>query len=432
MKRIAIIGGGSAKFVRELTVDFVSYEELRDIEIVLMDIDAERVARSERLISKIIRDRKLPARVSSTTDQRRALEGADYVIVTIMVGGLAHYQSDVTIPAKYGVLQAVSDTIGPGGVFRCMRTAPVLRRLAQDLREVAPRAWVLNYANPMAMNVWALLDAGHERTVGLCHSIQYTYRQIAGWVSVPPDEVRYTAGGLNHVNFYLTLEHKGRDLYPDLLAVRERVVAAEPWERPRFELLEHLGYFPAEGPHHQSEYYPWFRKNEAAVRHYACETSWGYDRDSANYQSRTAEVDRQIAGQATIVYERSYEYGARIIHSLETGKSRVFYGNIRNRGLIENLPPQAVVETPCLADANGIAACRVGQLPPQLAAAMAPHVAVHEMAVLGALTKSRSLIRQAVQADPLAGAVLTLPQLRAMTDELFLENKDYTADWPSE
>ncbi|MEI6167983.1 MAG: alpha-galactosidase [bacterium] len=432
MRKIAIIGGGSAKFVRELVVDFFSYEELRELEISLMDIDAERVARSERMINKIIRDRKLPSRVSATTDRRQALEGADYVIVTIMVGGLKHYQSDVAIPAKYGVLQTVSDTIGPGGVFRCVRTAPVLRGLASDLREVAPCAWLLNYANPMAMNLWTLLDSGHERSVGLCHSIQNTYPQIARWIGIPPDEVRYTAGGLNHVNFYLTLEHKGRNIYPDLLAAKDRVVTAEPWERPRFELLEAIGYFPAEGPQHQTEYYPWFRKDETVAKQYACETYWGYDRDSANYKARVSEVDRQITGKEPIVYERSNEYGARILHSLETGRPRVFYGNIRNHGLIENLPPQAVVETPCLADANGITPCRVGQLPAALAALMTPHVAVHGMAVEGALTKSRRLVRQAIQADPLTGAILTLPQIRAMTDELFLENAEYTSDWATD
>ena len=432
MKKVAIIGAGSAKFVRELTVDIFSYDELQNVEIALMDIDQERATRSERLVAKIIQDRNLPARVFSTTNQRQALEGADYVFITIMVGGLPHYHSDVAIPAKYGVLQAVSDTIGPGGVFRSVRTAPVMRGIAQDLRSVAPHAWILNYANPMAMNVWALLESGHTRTVGLCHSIQGMYRQIAHWLSIPADEVRYTAGGINHIDFYLTLTHKGRDLYPDLLAAKDKILAAQPWERSRFELLEHLGHFPAEGPHHQTEYYPWFRKNEAAVKNYACETFWGYNVDSEHFRNRIAEVDQQIVGKLPIHYGRSSEYGSRIIHSLETGKARVFYGNVRNQGLIENLPPQAVVEVPCLADANGIAPCRVGPIPPQLAAAMSPHVAVHGMAVQGALTKNRRLIRQAIQADPLAGAILNLPQLRAMTDELFQANQDYTADWPAE
>ena len=430
MPRIVFIGGGSSKFVREVTVDLLLQPELGTLELVIMDIDLPRAQRSERLVRKIIAERKADANVWATNDQRRALAGADFVIITIMVGGFEHYRSDGEIPIKYGVLPAIGDTIGPGGVFRLVRTGPVLQRIAHDLQELAPKAWVLNYANPMAMNIWMLLDSGHERSVGLCHSIQGCYRDLAEWVNVPPDEVTYTAGGLNHVNFYLTLEHKGRDLYPDLRKAAQAVMEKKPRQRTRFELLEYLGYFAAEGPEHQSEYYPWFRKDQHTADQYHAETMLGYRVDLENFHQRAAEVEDQIAGRTPIAYHCSGEYAADIVHSIVTGRPRCFYGNVRNRGLIENLPPQAVVEVPCLVNANGVTPGRVGRIPPQLAAVMTPHVAVHELAVAGVQQRDRRLIEQAIQADPMTAMVLTLPRIREMTAELLHANERYLANWP--
>jgi len=430
MPNITFVGGGSARFVRRLLLDIFSYEELTDAAITLMDIDAERLGRAEAIVKKIIGDLALPAQVRTTIDQRSALDGADYVIVTIMVGGLECYKSDVEIPARYGIYQTVSDTIGPGGVFRTVRTAPVLRQIAENLHEVSPRAWVLNYANPMAMNVWTLLDCGHDRSVGLCHSIQGGIRSIAQWLELPNDEVRYTAGGLNHVNYYLTLEHAGRDLYPRLREAADRVIAKKPAERLRFTLLEHLGHFPAEGPQHQAEYYPWLAKDKETAEQYGAEPGYGYRVDSENYYAYTEEIQAQVAGTKPVNYDgRSHEYGAHIIHALESGTPCKFYGSVRNRGLIENLPAQAAVEVPCIADANGVAPCRVGRIPPQLAAVMTPHTLVHELAVGAALEKNRQRLYQAVQADPLAGAILTLPKIREMVDEMFAANRAFVDDW---
>ena len=430
MSKIVFIGGGSSKFVREVVVDLFDYKELQDAQITLMDVHQERVERSERLVRKIIADRKLSATVASTLHRRAALEGADYVIITVMVGGFDHYGSDTEIPSKYGVWPTVGDTIGPGGVFRTVRTAPVLQGIVADLKQVAPHAWILNYANPMAMNMWTIRDCGWEHAVGLCHSIQSTYKHVAQWLGISHEEISYTAAGINHINFYLTLKHHGRDLYPDLAAVAGQVIHKDPTLRVWFDLLEYLGHIPAEGPAHQLEYYPWFRKTPAQVAQYAVATGWGFQLDSSMAKHRIAEVEEQIAGRIPIRYERSHEYGARIVHSLETGHVRTFYGNVPNRGLIENLPSEAIVEVPCLVDKNGIFPCRMGRIPPQLAAVMAPHIAVHEMAVQGTLTKDRRLIHQAIQADPLTAAVLTLSQIRAMTDELFEANREYVADWP--
>jgi alpha-galactosidase len=430
MAKIVFIGGGSTNFVREVVVDMFSYPQLRSSVIGLMDVDAERLERSRKIIQKIIDELKIDARVETSTDRRKAIEGADYIIVTIMVGGAKHYHSDVAIPEKFGVLQAVSDTGGPGGVFRAIRTLPVLEGLVRDVKAVCPKAWILNYANPMAMNCWAINSCGHDRVVGLCHSIQGMYRTIAKWLKIPAEEVDYTAAGINHINFYLTLERRGQDLYPALREAAERIIKEEPEERVRFEQLEYLGHFAAEAPPHQSEYYPWFRKNQALVDYYGVETYYTYKVDTAYSKFKWDEIDKQLAGVVPIHYGRSIEYGARIIYAMETGDAEVFYGNVRNRGLIENLPAEAIVEVPCVADHNGIFPARMGRIPPQLAAVMTPHIHVHEMAVTGVLTKNRRLIHQAVAADPLTGAVLTLPKIREMVDALFVENAEYIVNWP--
>ena len=432
MTKISFIGGGSAKFVSELVKDIFTYPALSGSRICLMDIDAPRLDRAKRAVQKLIEAFGVSATVETTMDQRAAVSGSDFVVVTVMVGGFKHYESDARIPMKYGVLNTVGDTAGPGGVFRLVRTRPVLAELAKNLRETAPNAWVLNYANPMAMNTWALIDAGHTKTVGLCHSIQGAYRHIAEWIGVNPDEVRYTAAGLNHINAYLTLTHKGRDLYPDLLAAEAKIIEKEPRQKVTFELLRRLGHWFAEGPEHQSEYYGWFRKNQATADEYSSETMWGFNFDSKLNGWLLNEVEDMIAGRKPVNRKRGTEYGSGIINALVSGEPCSFYGNVRNDRLIDNLPEGCVVEVPCLADANGVFAAHVGKIPPQLAAVMAPHVFVHEMAVAGTRDKDRTMIRRAIQADPLTHAVCTLPQIDAMVEELFVENAAYVADWPGQ
>jgi alpha-galactosidase len=429
MSKIVFIGGGSSKFIREIVIDLFRFDEMKNSLITLMDVDLTRAEKSKQIVDKVISELGIEARSEITDDQRRALNGVDYVIITIMVGGFKHYHSDGAIPVKYGVLPTIGDTIGPGGVFRCVRTAPVLKKIAEDLQELAPSAWVLNYANPMAMNVLTLLECGHERTIGLCHSIQWCTGDFAKWLGIPKEEIHYTAGGINHVNFYLKLTYQGENLYPRLLANADKVIKEFPYEKVRFELLEYLGYFPAEGAYHQSEYYPWFRKNEKAAEHYGVETMWGCRVDSETNKERAEEIDDQISGKRPIDFSESIEYGAKLLHSLKTGTLRKFYGNLRNEGLISNLPVDAVVEVPCLADTDSFEPCRVGAIPTQLAAVMCPHIHVHQLAVRGVLEKNSDLIYKAIQADPLTGAMLTMPQVKEMTDELFEENKDYVQDW---
>lgn len=430
MKKITFIGGGSAKFIREVVVDLFSFEELQDSFISLMDVDKGRCELSRDLVAKIISDKRLKAKVEATTDRRKALKGADFVIITIMVGGYDCYKQDVEIPRKYGVLQSVSDTTGPGSIMRILRTAPVLKGIVDDLKELAPGAWVLNYSNPMAMNTGVLFKCGHTKSVGLCHSIQGCAEHcIAKWLGVEPGELDYTAAGINHRNFYLKLEHKGRDLYPELLKAERRVVKERPAEKMRFELLRYLGHFPAEGPSHQAEYYPWFMKDERTAAAYGAQIGWGYEVDLEHFKNRSAEIREQIRGKRPIRYERSNEFSARVVHAIVSGQTVKIYGNVPNNGLVSNLLQGAIVEVPCLVDRNGVQPCAMGAIPPQLAAVMTPHVFLNEMAVDAVLSKDKVLLRQALQADPLTSATLTLPKIEKMLGELLKANKSYLKGW---
>jgi alpha-galactosidase/6-phospho-beta-glucosidase family protein len=245
----------------------------------------------------------LPATVCSTTDQREAIYGADFVVITIMVGGFKHYESDGLIPLKYGVQPTVGDTVGPGAVMRMIRTGPSLVEIGRNVAELAPDAWIFNYSNPMAMATWMLLNQ-HDKTVGLCHSIQSEYVQLARFLNIPSDEVRYTAGGINHIDFYITLTHQGRDLYPQLLQRKEEILAKHPSLRVKFELLEAIGGWPAEGEMHQNEYYPWFNKNPAMAEEYAAEIMWGFHVDKKGNGERDQIADEQISGIRKIDYAR--------------------------------------------------------------------------------------------------------------------------------
>lgn len=430
MPKIVFIGGGSSKFVRELAVDFFHYDELKSAEIVLMDIDQERLGVSCRLVERIIREMNVPATCRGTTDRREALAGADYVIITFMVGGFDKYRSDVDIPAKYGVFQTISDSTGPGALMRIVRTAPVLQAVAQELRELAPEAWVLNYANPMAMNTLTLLRSGHRKSIGLCHSIQGCLLwNIKKWLGISPDEIDVVAGGINHINFYLSIKHKGRDLYEILQENRERIIKEYPAEQLRFTLLDKLGYFPAEGPQHQAEYYSWFMKDIPTGETFGAQFRAGYQNDSRNAEKRKQESLDILDGKMELALTRSHEYAAGIIHSFETGSALEIYGNVSNTGLITNLPPESIVEVPCLVGKDVIKPCYVGKLPPQLAAVMTPHCFLYELAVDAVMKRDKTLLLKALQIDPLTSAVLTLPQIEAMLNEMCDANSEYMTDW---
>jgi alpha-galactosidase len=425
--RIAFIGAGSLVFARRLIADILSFPELRETTFALMDIDAKRLDYTRRVADRIVRQGGSSAQVEVTTDRREALRGADYVITMFQVGALEVIRHDIEIPLKYGVDQCIGDTLGPGGVFRSLRTIPVMVDICRDMEEICPDAWLLNYTNPMAMNCWAVNNTSAIRNVGLCHSVQGTAHWLSALAGVPDEhrnEVSHWVAGINHQSWFLELRWKGQDLYPVLRSKIDEQ-ALYNLDTTRFEMLKHLGYFPTESSGHNSEYLPWFRKRPEVLQKYTPGGGWNggtgfmlqlYGRDREDEQK---ELERMASGEEPLNLERSEEYGSYIIHSLETGVPCRINGNVRNTGLVTNLPLGCCVEVPCYVDKHGINPCFVGDLPPHLAAINRSNIAVQELAVRAALDANRDMVFYAVALDPLTAAVLSLEEIRQMVDEMF-------------
>ncbi|HEY3231727.1 MAG TPA: alpha-glucosidase/alpha-galactosidase, partial [Roseiflexaceae bacterium] len=399
MPKIALIGAGSVVFTRHLCSDILLTPALQNATITLMDIDASRLAQARDLVQRLIDGRKLDARVVATTDQREAVRGADYVVTTFQQGGLDAYKLDIDIPQKYGVEQCVGDTLGPGGVFRALRTIPVLLDLCRDLDEVAPDALILNYVNPMAANCWAIDKASGRPHVGLCHSVQGTSEMLARWIDVPYEEVVFHCAGINHQAFFLSFRRGDEDLYPRIWRAIENpeIYGQEP---VRIDMMKYFGYFVTESSGHASEYVPYFRKSKSMVndelvpRFTDKQDYWfdfgrtgGYLRECLSRLER-AQQDFQalIAGDKVLPTKRTHEYGSYIIEAIETNRPARINGNVPNRGLIDNLPQGCCVEVACLVDGNGIQPTRVEGYPPQLAALNRTNINVQELIVHAALT----------------------------------------------
>jgi alpha-galactosidase len=444
MTKITIIGAGGYVFPLRLIGDILSLPELQDVTLSLMDIDPGRLELTASAARALIASHQLPTRIETTTDRRRSLDGADYVIVTFQVGGLEAYRHDVEIPRRYGLDQTVGDTLGPGGVFRFLRSAPVFRDIVDDLRELSPQALLINYANPMAMICW-YLDRLGQPAVGLCHSIQETSRLMARQVGVPYDQVEFLAAGINHLAWFLRFQRGHDDLYPELRRVMrlrhlpesdggQAEVGPDPEgtlydgrrERLRTEMMEAFGYFHTESSHHSSEYLPYFRKNPALVAEYLPER-WDYF-EICSAHDDTGRTDALLA-ELTAQLTPSHEYGAEVIKAMESGQPGLIYGNVPNRGVITILPDGCCVEEPCFVDGTGIHPFAIGALPPQCAALNRAMINVQELAVEAALSGNREQVYQAIMLDPLTTAVLTLPQIRAMVDELFVAEEAWLPDF---
>jgi alpha-galactosidase len=431
MARIALIGAGSVVFTRNLCSDILLTPALQESTIVLMDIDPERLAQARNLVQAIVDQRGLRARVEATTDRREAVRDAGYVITTFQQGGLDAYALDIEIPQRYGVEQCVGDTLGPGGVFRALRTIPVLLDLCDDMGDLAPDALLLNYVNPMAANCWAVDAATGWPHVGLCHSVQGTSEMLARWIDIPYQEVIFVCGGINHQAFFLEFRRGQEDLYPQIWEAIERpeVYAEEP---VRIELMKHFGYFVTESSGHASEYVPYFRKSEQMVNQdlvprfkdpvnhwFDFGRTGGYLRHCiGRFAQAQQEYKELLEGVRTLPTERTHEYGSFIIEAVETHQPVRINGNVPNRGLISSLPEGCCVEVPCLVDGNGVQPTAVGALPPQLAALNRTNINVQELIVEAALTGDVEAVHHAVMLDPLTAAVCTLPQIRAMVDEM--------------
>lgn len=424
MFKITFIGAGSVVFAKRLVVDILSYPELTDCEIVLMDIDKERLELIYALTQKIVEKLHLPTKVIATLNRREALYGADYVINMIQVGGLEMFEKDVEIPRKYGVDQTVGDTVGPGGVFRGLRTIPVLLDIAKDIEELCPDALFINYSNPMAINCWALNKATKIKNIGLCHSVQGTAMQLASYINVPYEEISYWVAGINHMAWFLEFKKGKEDLYPKLWeAMQNPEIYIK--DAIRFEIMKYFGYFVTESSHHMSEYVPYFRKNIQRISELIPER-WDYLEICKNgWQLYYDRIKREIRGEEPIIIERSHEYAALIIYAIETGNPCRINGNVNNNSLITNLPNGCCVEVPCLVDKTGIHPCFIGDLPPQLAALNRTNVNVQELAVLGVLEKDLTKIYQAVMLDPLTSAVLEPRDIKRMVDEMLKEESEW-------
>ena len=421
--KIAMIGAGSLIFCKTLVMDILATEALGGSEICLMNRTRPKLAKMEAFVKKVIRENRLPAKVTATLNRREALDGADYVINMIQIGGVEAFRMDYEIPLKYGVDQCIADSIGPGGIFRALRTIPVLADMAADMNELCPDAILLNYANPMGANCSALGCVADVQFIGLCHGVQTTLDLISRYVNVPKEQVDYVCAGINHMAWFLSLRDKrdGRDLYPIL---KRNIEKPEYYvnEKVRCEVMRHFGYFMTESTGHLSEYVPWFRKTQAALARYCDEPAFGGETGAYYHWSKAiaekyAAVD-PLKFESTAIRSRSVEYCSYIMEAVVTGRPFRFMGNVRNDGYISNLPPGCCVEVPTFADNTGLHPSFVGELPPQCAAACQTNVNVQTLAALAALEGEPEAVVHAVALDPLASAVCTLDQIRTMCAEM--------------
>jgi alpha-galactosidase len=439
--KITIIGAGGYVFPLTLIRDILAFPTLQNSTLSLMDIDAARLQRTAEGAKALVEMFKLPAKIEATTDRREALRGADFVICTFQVGGLEAFKYDVEIPRRYGVDQTVGDTLGPGGVFRGMRSAVVLQDIARDMHELCPNALLIQYANPMSINTWITLDCGIN-TIGFCHSVQGTSMMLARELGVPYDECSFVCAGVNHQAWFIKFHHRGQDILPRIRRVMiDRHLKASDLglpadelhgggsERVRTEIMRLTGYFQTESSHHASEYLPYFRKNADMALDYLPKR-WDYYEICVAHPVDT-QVSQWLENARKQGLQPGHEYGAYVIESSVSGKPRIVHGNVRNTGLITNLPTGCCVEVPITVDREGLRPHYIGDLPPACAAVNRLSVNVHELAVKAAFTGDRDLLYAAVALDPLTSALCTLPQIREMVDALIEAEQQWLPQFTS-
>jgi alpha-galactosidase len=388
----------------------------------LVDIDATRLELARRFAERLVELSGKRWSVEASTDRTEVLGGSDYVINSIEVAGLEHVQADYEIPMRYGVDQCIGDTIGPGGIFKALRTGPVWLEIVADVARLAPRAVVINYSNPMSILTLAAARSSEVEVVGLCHSVQGTSRQLASYLNIPYDRITWRCAGINHNAWFTTLERGGEDLYPLL---RERAKIPEIYEQDpvRFEVMLHLGAFVTESSGHFSEYVPYFRKRPDLLAKY---TRAGYLGESGFYARNWPEwrrandelISSMLRGETPVPTERSHEYASSIIEAIELGREATIHGNVLNRGWIDNLPG-GCVEVECLVNRGGLHPVRFGPLPEQLAALNRPHMAVHELVVQALMERDRRKAKYALMLDPLTAAVCSLEEIDRLFEEMW-------------
>ena len=450
MAKIVLIGAGSHVFSKATISDILSYPELRDSTITLMDIAQEPLDLITAFAKEVVKQHGFATKIESTTNRCKALDGADYVFTTISVGRRKGADPTVEIPLKYGV-DGPRDSVGTGGIFGGLRHVPVLLDICHDMEELCPDAWLLNYTNPMSIITWAVNDYSHIKAVGLCHSVQSTATQLLKYLGVPitPEDlpegaddyyrslhnrvykelkyINYWVAGINHMAWFLEFKWHGEDAYPLL---RERFNDPSIYSGPeahyagadivRVELLKAFGYFVTESSPHNGAYVPYFKKRPELIKKFKLE-----ERLTQNRVGQDEILKQQLSSGHKFPIIRSIEFGVTIIHSIETGMPARINANVKNKGFITNLQEGSCVEVPCLVDKEGIHPCYVGDLPPQLAALNRAFINVHVLAVRGIVEKDKTKIFQAMLVDPLTSTVLTIDEIRRMVDDLFDAEKDY-------
>ncbi len=437
-KKIAFIGAGSFGFTRGLVRDILTFPALTDSTICLMDIDDERLAFIKSAIDNIVTAGNYPAKVIATKDRAEALKGADGVVCTILQGGVQTFKNDIEIPKKYGVDINVGDTRGPAGIFRALRTIPVMLDICKDIERYCPDAIFLNYTNPMAMLCRAMQGQYPNLTItGLCHSVQGTAEMLAKWIDAPMDEVTYRCAGINHQAFYIDFKWNGKDAYPLIRKAMDKPEILNE-EQVRNEMFLHLGYYVTESSGHNSEYNAWFRKRPDLIEKYCTHgTGWNpgiyaYIRDEYLKVADTWRDNIKEELAKPIDLARGAEYASRIFNAtFGDGTLYEFNGNVRNFGLIDNLPEGCCVEVPVLASKRGLDAIHVGKLPAQLALLNNISARCEELAVEGAVEGDPTKVFHAVLFDPLTSAVLSMSEIKEMVDEMLAANKDWLPQFKS-
>ncbi|TCP29477.1 alpha-galactosidase [Scopulibacillus darangshiensis] len=426
MIKVAMIGAGSIEFTKRIVKDILSVPEFCDTEFRFMDVNHANLNSAAKFCRAIINRNGLPANIIETVNQKEAVKDADYVLCTIRVGGLTALEHDIEIPLKYGVDQCVGDTLGPGGIFYGLRMVPALLDLAKDMREAAPGALLINYANPMAINTWALRRAGGVRFIGLCHGVQGGHHLLAKALGIPKDELKITAAGINHQTWYIKASYRGQDMKPKILGALQKDKELAEREPCRIDVLQRFGYFSTESNGHLSEYLPWYRKRKDELDQWIYSKDWiggvsaGYLKEYRKQAERFIQnfPDPNDADDRQLSISRSDEHASYIIEALETGRPYRGHFNVENKNMITNLPNRSTIEIPCYVDAGGIHPTFIGDLPLQCAATCRTSISVQEMAVEAALNGDRDLVKLAVLHDPLTAAVCNTNEVWRMCDEM--------------
>jgi alpha-galactosidase len=428
MPHITIIGAGSAVFSRQLMTDILQIEGLDEGHFALIDIDAERLELAHHMAERLIAHSGKRWSAVASTRRREVLAGSDFIINTIEVAGLANVKYDFELPMKYGIDQCIGDTIGPGGIFKALRTGPAWLDILHDAEQLCPDALVLNYTNPMSILTLAALTGTRMQTVGLCHSVQETSELLAEYLEVPLNELEWRCAGINHNSWFTQLRHHGQDMYPRL---RERAKFPAIYEQDpvRFEFMLHFGAFVTETSGHFSEYTPYFRKRPDLVKRYCRagylgETGFYAHNWSTWREENDSEIREMLDGTRPVDYMRSHEYGSNIVEAVVLNRPTVCYGNIRNTGLVDNLP-DGCVEVACLVDRNGVQPTHFGALPEQLAAINRSHMAIHSLMSEALLTRNKEAARYALLLDPLTAAVCSPAEISRLFDEMWEAERKY-------